>query len=442
MPRWTLCAALLAALAASAQTADESFRAAGQHPALLLTANRLRLLRRERERRSPRWQQFESLIAGQARMPESGFAEALYFQVTGDAAAGRRAVEWALGDQTDLRQLALVFDWCQPVMTEKQSADLAAKLERSLAAPPASAGAGEMRSRVFAAIALADRAPEVSERELRRVVVEWWRGRIVPALGRGQDVLPRAAQYALLEMLHAVRDNLNIGLHESAAGTFRQLAQVDLLSYYPDPYRAPENDYRLPAVRGGKPGLREAETARMADLALVAYDTNALGSQYLQGWLMHDRFLLHSPFGAPYEFLWANPYLPGLSYYHAPLSVHDPISGRLFIRSSWDDDASWAGCFGGELQAFSDGKPAVLGTESPKRLDFDRTVVAVVGGSLPLAFDSSVETIFLVGLRPGHAYRLDTGHRKAREERADPGGIVELDFPDGFRGAIRVSEAR
>ena len=35
----------------------------------------------------------------------------------------------------------------------------------------------------------------------------------------------------------------------------------------------------------------------------------------LQGWLMHDSFMLKSTFGAPYEFLWANPYQPGLSYY-------------------------------------------------------------------------------------------------------------------------------
>jgi hypothetical protein len=157
---------------------------------------------------------------------------------------------------------------------------------------------------------------------------------------------------------------------------------------------------------------------------------------------MHDRFLMHSPFGAPYEFLWANPYLPGFSYYRAPLSVHDAISGRLFIRSSWDDEALWVGCFDGELQVFSNGSPAILGTRSPKRLDFDRTVVAVAGGSPSLAFDSPVDTIFLVGLQPGRAYRLDIDHRKTREERADPGGIVELDFSDGFRGAVRVRDLR
>jgi hypothetical protein len=151
---------------------------------------------------------------------------------------------------------------------------------------------------------------------------------------------------------------------------------------------------------------------------------------------------MHSPFGAPYEFLWANPYLPGFSYYLAPLWTHDAISGRLFIRSGWDDDALWAGCFNGEFQAFSNGNPVVLGTASPKRFDFDRTVVTVAGGSPSLSFDRLVDKIFLVGLQPGRAYRLDIDHGRAREERADPGGIIELDFSDGFRGSLRVREAR
>ena len=61
---------------------------------------------------------------------------------------------------------------------------------------------------------------------------------------------------------------------------------------------------------------------------MVAYDTNAAESQLLQGWLMHDHFMLRGTFGAPYEFLWANPYQPGLSYYHVPLVYHNPDSGQ------------------------------------------------------------------------------------------------------------------
>ena len=75
--------------------------------------------------------------------------------------------------------------------------------------------------------------------------------------------------------------------------------------------------------------------ARAAEMAMVAYDDNALESQYLQGWLMQDRFLMRGGWGV-YEFLWANPYQPGLSYFHMPLVFHEVATGHLFARTSWD----------------------------------------------------------------------------------------------------------
>src|SRR5215472_9228199 len=99
-----LAAAVLPALA---QSQEESLRIYTEHPRLLLTKHRLNLLRKEKERRSMRWQQFELLMAGHAPMPEPGFAGALYYQVAQNAASGRAAVIWAVGPGSDLRQLAL-----------------------------------------------------------------------------------------------------------------------------------------------------------------------------------------------------------------------------------------------------------------------------------------------------------------------------------------------
>ena len=42
-------------------------------------------------------------------------------------------------------------------------------------------------------------------------------------------------------------------------------------------------------------------------------------TQLLQGFLMNDRFLMRGTLGIAYETMWANPYQPGLSYYHVPL---------------------------------------------------------------------------------------------------------------------------
>src|SRR5437870_9480202 len=67
-----------------AATSEEEFRVYTEHPRLLLRPQRLRLLKRERERQSMRWKQFEALIAGGAAMPEPGFACALFHAVNGD----------------------------------------------------------------------------------------------------------------------------------------------------------------------------------------------------------------------------------------------------------------------------------------------------------------------------------------------------------------------
>src|SRR5579872_7481542 len=101
------------ALSQPPQEATDPLVVGTDHPRLFLRPARLRLLKRERERTSMRWQQFEILMAGHAPMPEPGFADALYYQVSGNAESGKRAVAWALGPGADLRQLALVFDWCQ-----------------------------------------------------------------------------------------------------------------------------------------------------------------------------------------------------------------------------------------------------------------------------------------------------------------------------------------
>src|ERR1039458_3100975 len=88
----------------AAQTSDDPVAVFTEHPRLFLRPQRIRLLKRERERASPRWQQLETLVQGGAPMPESGFAWALYFQVTANAEFGRKAIVWALTPAADLRR--------------------------------------------------------------------------------------------------------------------------------------------------------------------------------------------------------------------------------------------------------------------------------------------------------------------------------------------------
>ena len=91
---------------------------------------------------------------------------------------------------------------------------------------------------------------------------------------------------------------------------------------------------------------------------------------------MNDRFLMRGAAGIPYEFLWAIPYQPGLSYHHVPLAFHDEIGGQLFVRSSWEDDAAWAGFFGGQLQVFEDGAITAIDPKQTRDpLDLQSAVV-------------------------------------------------------------------
>jgi hypothetical protein len=438
-----------AALRAQPQTADTDPLVVGtDHPRLFLRPARLRLLRRERERTSMRWQQFDNLMSANAIMPEPAFAQALNFQISGKADAGKQAVAWALGPNSgptpDLRQLALVFDWCQDQLSESQQTALAARMQKRLTETAADQSISAMRSRALAAVALFDHVPQVPQRELERVRT-WWNTRIVPVLKAGRDPIPRDDAYALMELLHAMRDNTNLDLRESASSFFKDFPIDHLLSYYPAPYPAPENDYYIGATRkAGDPDLRLAAFSRAAELAMVAYDVNAPETQVLQGWLMHDRFMLRGMLGVPYEFLWANPYQPGLSYYHVPLTYYNPDLGRLFIRSTWQDDALWFGFFDGTMQLFDNGKLTTMNPQlvsAPMSIGEAVICLAQSVRRFEVKLGEEEDAVFIVGLKPRQTYQVEVDDEEMFEGAADRGGILPLlDVPRGKATGIRLKE--
>ena len=429
---------LLAAAPLWAQS--EEYKVYSDAPRLLLNPQRLRLVQRERERQSLRWLPLETLIAGGAAMPEPGFAWALYYRVTGQAAWGQKAIEWALGEEAkDLRQLALVFDWCGPAMSETQAGRLGAKLERALSTAP-SADARQQAARAFAAIALADRLPDHGASVLEAIVEQWWRANIVKKLGAGENAISRDQTYALFELLHAVRDNLKIDLREDAPDYFKSLPTDHLVSHYPAPYPAPENEYRVPVyVRDGEPDLADAALSRAAELAMVAYDANSAENQFVQGWLMQDRFLMRGGFGLPYEFLWANPYQPGLSYFQMPLVYHDSLTGHLFARTSWDENANWLGYFDGQLQVFRDGQIQTLKPGAvTEPVHVGEAVILTARETASGRFHSDAEAVFILKLAPRARYLVEIDDQELREEETDSGGTLVLAIPEGIEAGIRL----
>ncbi len=426
------------------QNADEEFRVYTDHPRLFLKAQHLRLLKRERERQSMRWLQFETIVKGAAQMPEPGFAYSLYYAVTGDAAFGKRAVEWAMGAAADARQVAIVFDWCQPLLTPEQGKALASKLV-SASQLAKSDDVRAVRTRTLAAIAVSERLPDGGEAVMRDVVQSWWRKKISAALAEGRDFAPGDEELALMELAHAVRDNLTIDFRDSAGDYFKQLPSFYVSSHYPAPYAGPENEYRIPFYKNaGQPDLDRAAASRAAGLMMVAYDTNATENQFVQGWLMQDRFLLKGPYGCPYEYMWANPYQPGLSYFHLPMAFYDKRSGALFVRSDWEEDATWFGMFQDEMQVFRDGRITVLHASDsgagaiPTYAVGD--VATIVLGRPKARFQAQGGAVFVVHLKPRHTYEVEVDDEEMAELETDLAGTLYLPMPKEHTPGIRIRE--
>jgi hypothetical protein len=434
--RFLLPVVLLSSLHVVAQDAyEEDFHVFTDAPRLLLNKQRLRLVQRERERQSMRWLQFDSLVSGGAPMPEQGLAWALYYQVAKNQPAGRKAVEWAVDDKhTDARQLALIFDWCGPLMNKSQSDKVAAKLEKSLAAGP-TGDVAKQNGRALAAISLADRLPDQGEAVLKGIVRDWWRS----GVAKNIRTIPREQMYLLYEMMHAIRDNVKVDMRESAHEYFATLPTDHLVGHYPSPFEAAENEYRVPIyIRDGEPDLKDAVYSRAAELAMVAYDNNAAESQYLQGWLMQDRFLMRGALGAVYEFMWANPYQPGLSYFQMPLVFHDAASGHVFARSSWDEDATWIGFFDGHLQLFRGGKIETLrkGASIPPIHIGDAVMMS--GSDPEFKFRADGEALFVLGLTPNAWYDVEIDDQELSERQTDRGGTLVISLPPGQDLGARI----
>ncbi|MEZ5397160.1 MAG: hypothetical protein R2724_30885 [Bryobacterales bacterium] len=127
----------------------------------------------------------------------------------------------------------------------------------------------------------------------------------------------------------------------SAAG-FQTLPMARILSYLPGAELSDEGGLRRRATSDGS--ARELALGRIAEMLLVAYDISLRDLQFLQGFLRNDSFTLTGPLGAFYEFLWINPYVPGLSPTSGPIAAYDPIRGRVFAREAGTTERSgWVG---------------------------------------------------------------------------------------------------
>ena len=423
---------LTTALGLWAQSPADDFHVYRDPPRLFLTAQRQRLLERERERDSLRWQYFDSYSGSDTSnpvLPEPGFAWGLYYRITHQNAAGHKAVDWALSPAaTDLRQLALVYDWCAPLLTRPEADQLGQKIQQALARPATDLPG--QSARALAAIAIADRLPDAADGILREIVT-WW---------RKQPPAKREDLYSLFEFLHAIRDNTKVELREFALAYFTDLPLDYIAGFYPAPFSGPKNDLRIPVFTGtGDPNPTTATRARAAGLVMVALDTNAVNYQFAQGMLMIDRFIMRDPLGAPYEFLWANPYQPGLAYQTLPKVFHDPATGHVFARTSWEEDATWIGYFDGALQLFRNGGVQTVRKGTPiAPVRIGDAIVTVPADANALKVRLEGQQLFVIGLAPKTEYAVEIDDQELDFVESDIGGtLVVTSHPETDAG-VRI----
>jgi hypothetical protein len=442
-------AALLWAAVCVAQTSQPNladYRVYTKHPRLWLDGGRLDRLRHEVERDTDRWRQLQTLSRSGQQFPEEPLWLALQFQVAGSQEAGRKAADWALGkaksgsmfsNPTDLRLGAIVFDWCHELLSQPQREGLAVALGKAAQAIAAAHGleSGPLRSAVLAAVAVADDW-EPASRTLLDLIDGRWRREILPALVKGETPDRAAELMAMLEIFHAVRYNLEQDLWREADGVFRPLPRIEMLRYYPRPVETDSGFLRERARPSAVKLDAQAESvpARIAEMMLVAYENTLEEYQFLQGWIRHDAYVLRDAYGAVYEFIWINPYLPGLSYSNSPPVAHDEIRGRVFGRQGWNDDDVWAGYLDGELQVYGEGQLMVIGPET-RQVPLEFAGAAIVPARLPMKFEVQVpravgarddRVIYVVGLREGETYNVKVNGSRFRTYTAGRGGIIPI----------------
>ena len=287
------------------QTTSPAVAALPHTPHLLLSAPRLKRLKRDRERQTVRWVDFADRIESVSDSPERGFELALFYAVTGDQARGREAVQWAKSHPCERRQAALIRDWVPGLFSQEAP---------KLSCPAATDGSlVALRDSLFWNAASGEDTEAEVDRD-KNVLVEKLR------TGNFEDT---KELYAAVEYLSAAKTVEHIDLREEDPRFFSSLPVELLLSLKPE--KVEHSDWQTHA----------------AALALVSLDPNLDSSQYLQAWAIEDRQTVHEGEGVAYEFLWGDPYLPGVGYQNLDPWFYDESRGMLVGRSNWTPSACW-----------------------------------------------------------------------------------------------------
>ncbi len=421
------------------------FRVYHEHPRLFLEPDRLDRLRRDIARQTLSWQTLRQLIDSGTVFPEQPLVDALIYQVEQidsscqtAVAANRQLALQGLKNASDLRETAIVYDWCYDILQPETREELKSAMVTAINTllPQASLGVGLIRSAVLSSIALAGDWTD-SEPTISQLLDNHWRQEVSQVLTQGGLMDDGAKLIAILETTLVVRHNLEIDLLQESADALMGLVRTRLLSYWPVDVEINGGRAHRPSSTGlsDQDARLQAPLYRIADMLLVAYESNLRSFQFLQGWIRNDNYMLRSPMGIPYEFLWVNPYLPGLAAQSSPLLAHDPVRGRIYFRIDWQNPTTWYLYHSGILEILSENELTVIQDfESLSPIYFsDSAVVPIkVPTKLQLVREPFREQaqqskiLYLIGLKGGASYVLKINNRDPKIIQAGAGGIYEI----------------
>src|SRR5262249_16816814 len=120
----------------------------------------------------------------------------------------------------------------------------------------------------------------------------------------------------------------------------------------------------------------------------------------------------------------------------------DEKTGRIFARTSWDDDATWIGFFEGQLQLFRDGKIQVLKAGSAaKPVQVGDVVLMTAPGRQPdgtMRFPAEAESNFGRGLQPSAHYEIEIDDQGMFDGLTDIGGTLVIALPAEVQSGVRL----
>jgi hypothetical protein len=120
------------------------------------------------------------------------------------------------------------------------------------------------------------------------------------------------------------------------------------------------------------------------------------------------------------------------------LVFHDPATGHVFARTSWNDDAVWIGFFDGTLQMFRSRIETLRPGAAIPPVRVGPAVIAGAASADAARLRMNSESLFVLGLTPRAEYGVEIDDQELDYINADAGGTLVLKTPEGVDAGVRI----